>query len=144
MSLTMSSPVAPAIDAGYNGDLTDLHGQLLDKFIDSEENSTEEHFEAARARAFVEGDQWTAAEIAILRSRGQPVVWNNIIGRKVDLLRGLERRGRSDPKAYPRTETEDNRADAATQVLRYIADDARYDVIRRRGRLRGHCRARTD
>ncbi len=130
MSLTMSSPVAPAIDAGYNGDLTDLHGELLDKFIVAEENSLDEHFSAERARAFVEGDQWTSAEIAVLRSRGQPVVWNNIIGRKVDLLRGLERRGRSDPKAYPRTPSEDNRADAATQVLRYIADDTRYDVIR--------------
>jgi hypothetical protein len=46
------------------------------------------------------------------------------------MLCGLERRARTDPKAFPRTPAEDDRADAATQALRYVADDNDYSRIR--------------
>ena len=35
----------------------------------------------------------------------------------------MERKARTDPKAFARTPAEEDRADAATQCLRYIADD---------------------
>src|SRR5262249_61601467 len=78
----------------------------------------------------VNGDQWTSEELKVLRDRGQPAIMVNYMRRKLDLLGGLERRARTDPKAFPRTPSEDDRADAATQALRYVADDQDFQVIR--------------
>ena len=39
-------------------------------------------------------------------------------------------RQRTDPKAYARTPAEQHRADAATQALRYIADDNSFPLVR--------------
>lgn len=116
--------------ASYHGDVDALHGRLVKLFEESEYTSYDARHEAERARDYYDGKQWTAEEVAILRRRRQPVVVNNYVKRKIDLLRGVERRGRSDPKAFPRTPDKENRSDAATQALRYIADDQRYDVVR--------------
>ena len=78
---------------------------------------------AERCRDYFDGAQWTADEERALKARGQPIVSVNYVKRKIELLCGLERKARTDPKAFPRTPTEDERADAATQALRYIADD---------------------
>src|SRR5206468_2290507 len=61
---------------------------------------------------------------------GQPPLSINYVRRKVDLLSGLERKARTDPKAYPRTPDEENRADAATQALRFIGDSVNMPVLR--------------
>lgn len=129
-SLAVRPAPEPQTIDGYPGTTEDLLSKLVHYFEDSEWNTTESRLEAERARDFVSGIHWTADEIRILKERRQPITWNNIIARKIALLNGLERRGRSDPKAFPRTPTEDNRADAATQALRYVADQNRYDVIR--------------
>ena len=120
-----------AVDPGrWPGDETVLLGRLVDAFEDAETASVDARAEAERSRDMHDGRQWTAEEAAILRKRRQPLVWNNVIGRKVELLRGLERRGRSDPEAFPRNPVDNVRADAATQALRYISDENRFDVVR--------------
>jgi len=128
-SSAAATPSGGTID-GYPGDETDLLGRLIRYFEDAELASTDARQDAERCRDMVTGKQWTTEEAAILRRRGQPVVWNNVIARKIALLNGMERRGRSDPKAFPRTPVDDTRADAATQALRFIADENRYDVVR--------------
>lgn len=127
-----SAPQGPTIDAqqAWPGDIGDLLGKIVRDFEEAEWASTDARAEAERSRDFHDGRQWTAEEIQILRARRQPIVWNNVIGRKIELLRGLERRGRSDPEAFPRNPVNNVRADAATQALRYIADENRFDVIR--------------
>lgn len=126
--LSLAAP-GPTIDA-YPGDETVLHTDLVHKFEDSEHATYDARQLAEKSRDYYDGRQWTAAEVRILKARHQPAVVDNYVKRKVELLRGLERRGRSDPKAFPRTPSEDDRADAATQALRYVADDQRYDVVR--------------
>jgi hypothetical protein len=42
----------------------------------------------------------------------------------------MERKARTDPKAFARTPAEEDRADAATQALRYIADDNDFSIVR--------------
>jgi hypothetical protein len=116
--------------AAYRGDTHALHNRLIGLFEESERASSDARAEAERARDYYDGKQWTPEEVAILRKRRQPIVVNNYVKRKIDLLRGIERRGRSDPKAFARVPDEDNRADAATQALRYVGDDQRFDVIR--------------
>ena len=120
---------AMTVDA-YPGDESALLGTLVRYFEEAETATAGARRLSERDRDFKDGKQLTAEEVATLKKRRQPVVWNNIIGRKIDLLRGIERRARSDPKAFPRTPTEETRADVATQVLRYICDDQRFDVTR--------------
>ena len=119
----------PTIDA-YPGDETKLLAKLIGYFESAELASLDEREMAEKCRDYFDGRQWTPDEMRVLRARHQPASVDNYVKRKIELLAGLERRGRSDPKAYPRTPTEDNRADAATQALRYVMDDQRYDVVR--------------
>jgi hypothetical protein len=118
------------IDAGYPGDEQSLLPRLIQYFEDYETSSMDARDLAEKCRDYFDGRHYTAEEMAVLRRRRQPPVINNYVKRKVMLLLGAERRGRSDPKAFPRTPNEETRADVATQVLRYICDDTRFDVIR--------------
>ena len=86
--------------------------------------------EAERARDYVDGNQLTAEEIATLKKRGQPPVKYNRIRRKIEWLKGLEVRQRTDPKAFPRTPQHDQEAEAATDAIRYVADNTDWDMIR--------------
>ncbi|HEY2616141.1 MAG TPA: hypothetical protein VGI78_02275 [Acetobacteraceae bacterium] len=104
--------------------------RLVRWFEDAERATMTTRELSLRDRAYVNADQWTQAEREALRNRGQPIITINYCRRKLDMLCGLERRARTDPKAFPRTPAEDDRADAATQALRYVADDNDYSRIR--------------
>ena len=119
----------PGADTAANDDADPLTAWVQD-FEDAERASIQARELAEKCRDYYDGRQFTAAEIETLKKRRQPPIVNNKIKPKIQLLLGLERRGRSDPKAFPRTPTEDNKADVATQTLRYICDDQRYDVVR--------------
>ena len=118
------------IPGAYAGDLEDAHTRLVKWFEAAERASIEAREESERDRDYVNGVQWTAEEIAALRKRGQPVITVNKIRDKISLLTGMERKQRSDPKAFPRTPAEEERADAATQALRFVADDTGFPMIR--------------
>jgi hypothetical protein len=127
----------PAAVAVYNGDggefprdLDEQHARLIRWFEEAEQGSQDNRDLAQRDRAYVDGDQWTTPERTALRARGQPELTFNYCRRKLDMLCGLERKARTDPKAFPRTPAEDERADAATQALRYIADDNDFQTLR--------------
>lgn len=135
MSASLSA-FAPDLYPGLTiqaADATDDADQLatcVRQFEEAERASQQSRELAETCRDYYDGRQFTAAQLETFRKRRQPPIVNNKIKPKVQLLLGLERRGRSDPKAFPRTPNEDERADVATQVLRYIADDQRYDVVR--------------
>lgn len=114
----------------YPRDRDQLHAKLVRWFEEAERASVDARDMAEKCRDYLSGQQWTAEEQKILRLRNQPLLSINYIRRKVDLLCGLERKARTDPKAFPRTPTEDERADAATQALRYVADDTNFPVVR--------------
>jgi hypothetical protein len=106
------------------------HIRMVRWFEEAEQSQLNARQLAMRDRCYVDGDQWTTPERDELRKRGQPVISINYCRRKLDLLCGLERKARTDPKAFPRTPAEDERADAATQALRYIADDNDFQALR--------------
>ena len=114
----------------YPRDLDDLHARLIRWFEESELARMDEIDLAQRDRDYVDHIQWTREEIKILRERGQPVITINKIKDKLELLCGMERKARTDPKAFARTPAEEDRADAATQCLRYIVDDNSFSIIR--------------
>ena len=121
-----------ATSTDYPRNADEQHARLVRWFEESEQACTDARTRSQRDRAYVDGDQWTRAEREALKSRGQPEISINYCRRKLDLLCGLERRARTDPKAFPRTPVEEDRADAATQALRYIADDNDFSVLRSR------------
>ena len=122
--LTGSDPDA------YPKDLDDLHGKLVRWFEESEMARMDEIELAQRDREYFDGFQWTREELKLLKERGQPAIVINKVADKVQLLCGMERKARTDPKAFSRTPAEEDRADAATQALRYIADDNDFSIVR--------------
>ena len=76
-----------------------------------------------RDRDYYDSIQLTAEELSELEKRGQPPTVKNKIKQKIDYMIGLEQKSRTDPRAYPRTPNHDKDAEAATDGLRYIADN---------------------
>jgi hypothetical protein len=99
------------------------------KFRAYETNKERELREAQQARRYYHGKQWTDDEIARLNRRGQPVITDNRIARKIDFLVGVEQRMRRDPKAYPRNPQDTQSADVATAGLRFVCDVARWEHL---------------
>ena len=127
----------PAAVRHLHGDASDFprdadeqHARLIRWFEEAERASQDARYASEMYRRYVNAEQWTGPELDVLRARGQPPITFNYCRRKTELLCGLERKARTDPKAFPRTPTEDDRADAATQALRYIADDQDFQMLR--------------
>ena len=114
----------------YPRDLDDLHDRLVRWFEESELARQDEITMAERDRAYYNHEQWSKEELDELKKRGQPPIIVNKIHDKVSLLCGMERKARTDPKAFARTPAEEDRADAATQALRFIADDNSFSLVR--------------
>ena len=84
-----------------------------------------------RDRDYKDGYQWSSAGKEALKARGQPEITINKIADKVELMCGLERKSRTDPKAFARNPVDEDKADAATQALRYISDDNNFLLFAR-------------
>lgn len=83
-----------------------------------------------RDRDYYDNKQWSPDEIAGLKKRRQPIITDNLIKVKVDYLDGVEKQQRIDPKALPRTPRHEADADGATEALRYVAQEQKYDMLR--------------
>jgi hypothetical protein len=99
-------------------------------FIAAEEASQEAREKSERDRDYYDGKQLTDTELQELDRRGQPAIIINRVKRKIDYLLGHERATRTDPRAYPRTQTGQGAAEAVTDALRYVCDSERFDVKR--------------
>lgn len=74
--------------------------------------------------------QLTAEERAALRRRKQPDIVINRVRPAVNGTLGVLQQGNTDPKAWPRNPQDEQSADVATKVLRYIADANEFDGLR--------------
>lgn len=105
----------------------DLLSTLVSYFENSEEATETARTQAERDRDYYDGRQLTSEEEAALRKRKQPPLVINRIRRKVDYLIGLEKQGRTDPKAYPRNPDDEMEANAATDALRFVCEDCDFE-----------------
>ncbi len=121
-------PQAP--EKKWDGDHDLLLDDLVRRFEASEMSTAPARRLSERDRAWYDGAQWSAAQLAELAERGQPAIVDNFIKSKADYMMGAERRLRSDPKAFPRTPSDEGLADAATQALRYVTDDNVFNRLR--------------
>ena len=96
-------------------------------FSDAEDATIDARKEAERARDYTDGIQLTSEEVATLKSRGQPPVVINRIRRKIEWLRGLEVKQRTDPKAFPRTPEHQDDAESVTDAIRFVCDSEDWD-----------------
>lgn len=103
---------------------------LVQMYESAEQSTADSRELCERDRDYRNGVQWTDAEIATLKKRNQPVITIDRIGPKVDFLIGMEAERRRDPRAYPRTPQDEDSAQAATDALRYVMADQRWDRVR--------------
>lgn len=104
---------------------------MLVRYFEESENSGREARERSeRCRDYYNNKQWTDAEVKALKKRGQAPIYVNYIQRKVDTLCGLERRARTDPKAFPRNPDDEKASEAATDALRFVADQNKFNGVR--------------
>lgn len=105
----------------------ELLSTLVSYFEEFEEQSRDARAKSERDRDYTDHKQWTDSELAVLKKRKQPPTINNRIRKKINYLRGYERQIRTDPKAFPRTPQHDKDAEAVTDALRFVADNAQMD-----------------
>lgn len=103
---------------------------LIRMFEESEETTRPAREASERDRDYTDLKQWTAEERSKLEARGQPAIVFDRTKRKINSLLGLEKQTRKDPRAFPRTPKDDQSAHAATDTLRYVCDDCRFDDLR--------------
>lgn len=106
------------------------HEKLLRHFEEAFDSTQDARRDAERDRDYYDGKQYTAEEVETLRQRKQPIVVSNRIKPKIDALLGFEKRQRTDPRAYPRTPKHEQEADSATDAIRFVCDQNRFQVIR--------------
>lgn len=105
--------------------------QFSKKFLNFLDETQEARESSELVRDFVNLQQWTNEEKNTLISRGQQPVVFDYMREQLDYFQGMERDNRRDPKAYPRnrSEQDEGAAQAATDALRYIADNNDFDQI---------------
>lgn len=103
---------------------------LLKLFEESEMNTQDSRALSVRDRDYYDNKQWTAEEVAVLRSRKQPCVTINHIKPRIDTLLGMEQEYRNDPIALPRTPMHEQDAATVTDILRYIESNSQFDDVR--------------
>jgi hypothetical protein len=100
------------------------------QFENAEEVTRDARAKSEKCRDYFDDKQLTSDEEKTLRDRGQPPVVFNEIKPKVKTMRGLEKQTRKDPKAFPRNPDDEDAARAATDAIRYVCDDSRWDERR--------------
>lgn len=99
-------------------------------FEESEDMTATARAASETCRDYFDGKQYTQGELASLRKRGQAPVYDNHVRRKIESICGIERKTRTDPKAFPRTPDETHLAEAATDSIRYVVDANRFPQVR--------------
>lgn len=108
----------------------DLNAKLnlyVEQFEKSEEATDPARKLSERDRDYYDEKQLTADEERELKRLRQPIIVQNHIKRKVNAMLGLEKQTRKDPKGFPRTPGDEGAAQAATDAIRYVIDDCRWD-----------------
>ena len=127
MDAAQSAAPASTVQTDPKG--TDDLGRKRRLFRAFEDNKRREIEEQKRARRYYAGVQWEDADAAKLARRGQPVIWDNKIERKINALVGVEQRMRGDPKGVARGPKDEQAADLVTACLRFVCDECHWDAM---------------
>lgn len=106
------------------------HTQLKRFFEDARDTNDDYRKESLIDRDYWDGYQWTEEERKVLDARKQPPLYFNEIKLSIRGLVGVWEQGKNDPRAWPRNPQDEDSADVATKVLRYVKDYAEWDAKR--------------
>jgi len=126
---TAAQPVSPATDVADAPVMLTL-GELKRMAAEARDMTAQARREAEIDIDYRDGYQWTATERRVLAERKQPDLVFNRVRPAVAGMLGVLKQGKTDPKAYGRNPDDDDSADVATKVLRYIADKSDFHSIR--------------
>lgn len=124
--VTIANEPAPVADQTQD----DLLARLKRMFSDYQSLTNTARSESAMDVDYYDSKQWSAQELTALARRGQPDLVINRIKPAINGILGVVERGKSDPRAWPRNPTDEDTADVATDVLRYIADYNRFTKVK--------------
>jgi hypothetical protein len=79
---------------------------------------------------YYDGHQWTSDERKALAARGQPDIVINRTRAAVNGILGVTEQSDSEPRAFPRTPQDEDSADVATDVLRFISDKNHFGRLK--------------
>jgi hypothetical protein len=115
-----------AVELEYKPDIE----RLKKLFEDSQSLTRDARSNSFRDDDYYNGVQLTAGEKRVLALRGQPDNVFNRVRPAVNGTLGVIKQGQTDPRAYPRNPQDQDAADVASKVLRYIADDGHFDALK--------------
>lgn len=92
-------------------------------FTEAREHLDSARREASKARRYYDGKQ---RDPKVKLRGGEPPAMVNEVRPAVEGMVGVVDRGKSDPRAYPRTPQDENAAEVATDSLRYVSDRNRW------------------
>lgn len=95
-------------------------------FEDARDANDKQRTEALIDRDYFDGHQWTEEERRQLEQRKQPALYFNEVKIAIRGLVGVWEQGETDPRAWPRNPDDEQSADVATKVLRYIKDQTEW------------------
>ena len=101
---------------------------LVEDFENFQNYTIEARALSERDQDYDDHQQWTDTEKETLDNRNQAPVVINLTKDKVNLLVGIQRRSRTQPRALPRTPQHADGADAITEGIRYVVDNAGFKM----------------
>lgn len=128
-------PEAAAVDDAFDAKVreeaatTEQHAKITKWFLSWQMEAQEWNNRARRDRDYYDNIQWTDDELRKLAKRGQPALTFNHIAPKINFVLGTEEETRGDPHAYPRTRFHDEDAEAVTDAIRYLGDEAEFNYL---------------
>jgi hypothetical protein len=126
---TMIGPPAAAPTASAEpAALTPPPLDTLRKWFDADRSNLQKtRMEQLEAKKFVNGEQLTTGDKKTLRERGQPEVVTNRVRAAINGILGVLDSTATDPRGFPRTPKDEESAEVATKILRYVNDQTRFD-----------------
>lgn len=124
-----ADPAAPGTDIGNRTPYPGIRPLYeLRKWLDDYRSITDtNNTQGAIDYDYYDGKQLTPTERAALKLRGQPDIVVNRMKVAVNGILGVMASSHTDPKAWPRAQDDNDAADVATEVLRYVAEKERFN-----------------
>lgn len=92
--------------------------------------TSEARLQSQKDDDYYHGYQLTRTQKGILRRRKQPDNTWNYTRLAINGTLGVIKQGATDPRAFPKTPKDEDSADVASKVLRYIADYSNFDALK--------------
>lgn len=110
-----------------NGTELEMHQEQVEHYLSA---THEARLLSERDRDYRDHKQWTPEQISKIQQRGQAPITVNRIKPKMEGLVGLYMLRNTDPKAVPRTQKHEQASEAATDALRFVADNNDFPEIK--------------